>query len=429
MPFATLLIVMAGPATSVNSDRVLSSWKEIAAYLGVSVRTAQSWQERGLPVQRLPGGRSRVTARVADLEQWRTSGNPGPASEVAANSPAHPARRISRRALVVVGVVFSLMLGVAAARAFLHHGVPSSVRIEQHAVVVLDERGRELWRKSFPWLYDPGASLNRLWWIGDRGEGETVVVVAPPVPLEVAGELFCSDATGRELWHFTPGRVVRTGRETFLPPFRVERFLVDHLGRDGAVRIAVSSRHFQNYPDQVALLSMDGRLLREYWHPGYLEELVATDLAGTGSKQLILGGVNNARQQATLVVLDPDRFTGASVEENPSYRFQGFRAGVEERRLFFPRSCMNKLYDSYNSVAFVRPEPGGLGVAVMEEQPPLAPEVEYHLGPDLHLVHLDVSDRFRQEHAALHARGELDHAFTPEEERALGAITSVAGPH
>jgi hypothetical protein len=48
----------------------LSSWKEIAAYLGVSVRTAQHWERnRGLPVRRLAGEKGRVCIEVAVAEK------------------------------------------------------------------------------------------------------------------------------------------------------------------------------------------------------------------------------------------------------------------------------------------------------------------------------------------------------------------------
>ena len=52
--------------------RELTSWKEISAFLGVNVRTAQKWEnERKLPIRRLPGGRGRVAADVHDLEVWK----------------------------------------------------------------------------------------------------------------------------------------------------------------------------------------------------------------------------------------------------------------------------------------------------------------------------------------------------------------------
>ncbi len=48
----------------------LSSWKEIAAWLGVNVRTAQKWEaESGMPVRRVPGS-NRVIAYTEELRAW-----------------------------------------------------------------------------------------------------------------------------------------------------------------------------------------------------------------------------------------------------------------------------------------------------------------------------------------------------------------------
>jgi Helix-turn-helix domain len=53
----------------------LNSWKEIAAYLRVDVRTAQRWAcSRGLPVHRIPGaGRRAVFGSVREIEAWLQS--------------------------------------------------------------------------------------------------------------------------------------------------------------------------------------------------------------------------------------------------------------------------------------------------------------------------------------------------------------------
>lgn len=52
--------------------RVLSSWKEIAAYMSQSVRTVQRWEaDLGMPVHRPQGeARSRVIAFPAELDEW-----------------------------------------------------------------------------------------------------------------------------------------------------------------------------------------------------------------------------------------------------------------------------------------------------------------------------------------------------------------------
>lgn len=56
----------------MHERRILKSWKEIASYLGVGIRTAQRWKERrGLPV-RQPGAskKSAVLGWCDELDQW-----------------------------------------------------------------------------------------------------------------------------------------------------------------------------------------------------------------------------------------------------------------------------------------------------------------------------------------------------------------------
>lgn len=79
---------------------VLSSWKEIAAYLGRSVRTVQRMEvELGLPVRRPKGhARSSVMAIPQELDTWLKSFSPqrtdsfGAASSIQRNRPASSTR-------------------------------------------------------------------------------------------------------------------------------------------------------------------------------------------------------------------------------------------------------------------------------------------------------------------------------------------------
>jgi hypothetical protein len=57
-----------------DAPRELTSWKQIAAHLGVNVRTAQKWErERSMPIRRLPGGRGRAAITMDALERWKTT--------------------------------------------------------------------------------------------------------------------------------------------------------------------------------------------------------------------------------------------------------------------------------------------------------------------------------------------------------------------
>lgn len=55
-----------------NPSRVLTSWKEIACYLGKGVRTVQRWEKDfGLPVRRPTGSdKSAILARTSDIDLW-----------------------------------------------------------------------------------------------------------------------------------------------------------------------------------------------------------------------------------------------------------------------------------------------------------------------------------------------------------------------
>src|SRR5215813_6769369 len=59
-------------ASEPGSDGRLDSWKEIAAYLRRSVRSAKRWEkEEGLPVRRhLHGKRDSVYAYKPELDAW-----------------------------------------------------------------------------------------------------------------------------------------------------------------------------------------------------------------------------------------------------------------------------------------------------------------------------------------------------------------------
>jgi len=63
---------MNGPAaTPKQTPQILSSWKEIAAFLGKGVRTVQRWEScLGLPVHRPGGSHGGVLAYPTEIDEW-----------------------------------------------------------------------------------------------------------------------------------------------------------------------------------------------------------------------------------------------------------------------------------------------------------------------------------------------------------------------
>lgn len=61
--------------SSVTERNLLCSWKEIASYMGLGVRTVQRYEQHlGLPVHRLTGNlRSSVSGFTDEIDTWRAT--------------------------------------------------------------------------------------------------------------------------------------------------------------------------------------------------------------------------------------------------------------------------------------------------------------------------------------------------------------------
>ena len=130
---------------------------------------------------------------------------------------------------------------------------------------------------------------------------------------------------------------------------------------------------------------------------------------------MFLGGINNLRAAATLVVLDPEHFTGAAVEGGRPV-FDDFVPAVEEARVIFARSCLNQ-HEPYNQAIHIHPQPEEITVDVHEHLAwERSPTVQYHFTPDLKLGRVSFSDVF----ASLHANA--GHTLA-QEEQILRGIT------
>jgi len=129
----------------------LQSWKEIADYLGVTVRSAQRWEKiAGLPVRRLGRGRSaRVVAFTGELDEWMASGGARNAASEASPALAGEARK-RRLWLVAAGSLAGAALVALVLIRLLAPGDPHHWTFSDGVLTVLDARGKVCWRKQLP---------------------------------------------------------------------------------------------------------------------------------------------------------------------------------------------------------------------------------------------------------------------------------------
>jgi hypothetical protein len=406
---------------------LLSSWKEIAAYLGVNVRTAQKWEaERGLPVRRLPGGRGRVMASVEELDAWLEA--PRNAETLPAAGAAGGRRSLARTE--ILAGAFLLALVAAAALNVFPGRVPAGWRVVGDVLVVVDVHGRELWTKQFGYAlsdYQRLSALTRnMGWVGDLdsdGEPEVLFLAHP----KAGGNpmVYCYSSSGDVRWSFQPGQKAHGFPDEFRPPYNPENLLVFRVR--GAVRIAVASVHHTWYPSQVALLSGEGKLLGEYWHSGHLNSLAVTEASRDGKPLLFAGGIANGYRRAVLVALDPERLGGVSREENRNYQLPGPPA-LEIARVLFPRSCINVAKEPFNGVASLRVTRTELMVGVREESEHPA-IVMHRFMTDGRYKGAGLSSRFVARHNELEHAKILDHRLDePRETAALSQLQWLVQP-
>lgn len=396
----------------------LSSWKEIARHLGVTVRTAQKWErERGLPVHRLPGQRSIVSASVLEVDSWRGTGVP----ERESGQP-HSA---SRGLVIAVAVVLLLSVGVVLFALEWRHGNPVTVLLENEVVRAFDADGRLLWHRRFAGLSVPEAWEHRAtWWAGDlEGRGRNVVLFAyRHDDMSVPQVLYCLNPDGTERWHYVPGHSVRTATESFDGRYVLDNFLV--VPYHGQQAIVVSSHHGVYYPTQVALLSAEGRVISEYWHPGHLRQMAFLDLDHLGAPLLYLGGINNAEHRATLLAMTPDQLRGTAREQNPAYQFQDLPIAPATMRLLFPHACLTETLP-YNQVSHIEQMGKTLIVSVVENYEDRHTTMHYHINVSGAIERVEPVDSFLAVHAAWHQSGRVNHAWSPAELPALQAVQRI----
>ncbi len=378
---------------------ILRGWKEISTYLGVEKRTAQRWAKNDqLPYYQPTGPRGPVLANREELNRWmerNTALVHSPASPEAA-PPASAVRRpvyVGAAAAGVLLVAVLFIYSMAGRRPAL-----ADFTVQGRNLIAVDARGTELWRHQFPEglveadytdLLRPAHS-----WVGNLDEkgGCGLLFVADTWNrTEVGTETICFNAAGGWKWKFMPGATVvnRAGKQ-MQPPFLTNSVQVMPAPKTADTRIAVSSNHYLDEANQVAFLDIDGRVRGEYWHPGHLLHLTHADLDHNGGKQLLLGGVNNGSHQATLVILEPLKISGAASAakmKDHGFEIVNMKPANERAVVFFPRSCVST-GQSYNRVGRVYVTKDRIMVGVSESNFDGGHGFVYELDYDLRVINV-----------------------------------------
>jgi hypothetical protein len=403
----------------------LSSWKEIAAYLGQSERTCRRWEkELGLPIHRLEGSqKSRVFAFGDELNAWQSRKLVSNAAKVRDHSKPRKYLRplFAAPAMVIVLVVLF--------RGAVDHQI-AGVKIIDSAIAAVNDQNRELWRRDtfIRNLRENGFYLKHSNWrrldfdnkfrnimnlplvitrdLNDDGDSEVLFVVKTADEIH-EGVLICYDKRGNEIWRFTAGRVMKYGKLNLTNDFVIVGIDVADIDRDQNLEILIVSHYLENYPTQVAILDCKGRLLGEYWNSGQFNDFVFEDIDGDHQVDLLLAGQNQEYHKPCLVRLDPRDLRGFSPNTS-EYSCPVFLRGSEVSYILFPQTEIDRLLGPGHAVDFIAMDTNE-SIKVSTN----CSESAFRLTRDLEIIEVILGDNFQRLNANLAKEHKLTKELNP----------------
>ncbi|HSP89286.1 MAG TPA: helix-turn-helix domain-containing protein [Vicinamibacterales bacterium] len=461
-----------------NGSDILDGWKNIAEYLGKSVRTAQRWrQEFGMPVHRL-GGREgeNVYAFRTELDSWRrqasglngftaASAEPEERAEPAARTGGSPRAPATVRARLLWGAASALLLLAAAGflarnlvdwtRPPRSHPAPgrsvSDPRPARWIVIGNEFRFYNSAGEAL-WSYVPGPDLEHGPYVGHRdpdnipladewevGAGATqpvvkfvdidgdnsteVLLVAHGRGLSNPSVVHCVDQSGRQRWTFTPGDTMVFGGESFGTPVNVP-FLSVAPDDGGGASIWFPAEHRTWFPTLVYRLGPSGEVVARYGSNGRLTRIRFAEAGGR--RLVLLAGVNNERRMASLAVFETARFGGAAPAETAKYRCDNCGPGGPDHYLLFPPTDLSALVGAMPSIGEIAALRSGEFVVSVRQHAVVLPGddtpsqalTNYRIDPQLRAFGAEFFDQFATVHDHYAAAGRLNHRFDAAREQA-----------
>jgi hypothetical protein len=358
---------------NTRRDSLLSSWKEIAAYLDCDIRTCYRWEKKyGLPVYRVDEkSKSRVYAYKDELDDWLKR-------RQAKNSYRFRAQpKILQRFLfVLLPLTLIIASGFVIYFLFLKTSispVPTDFRIQNSYLIILNEEGKELWRydTGLEDLEDEdnyrqhfqkkknredgrGRCLPQIMIKDINNDNHQEVLFSTQTTTELnEGKLLCFNDKGKILWEFETGRELIFGQKVYSCDYRIFGFEVCDLDHSERLETVVISEQFPDFPTQLVVLNPNGEKIGEYWNSGRLKDIAFADLDENGGEEIIVGAMNNEYARPSLIVFDALSIGGSSPQRKSDYKCEDLEPGTEKYYILFPQvdiALLDALMESLSQI-------------------------------------------------------------------------------
>ena len=423
----------------MSLDR-LNGWKEIAAYLGKSVRTVQRWErDYGVPIRRVGrDGGEIVWASRTELDAWQVEFDRLRSSEFVSNADRTPAAipparsfRVSPLVLIAAtaAVVTLAMFLAAPIRTTETPAQPARATVEPEFFHVFDANGQPLFSKHVAFLRKedfegPATGKPGSWaqFTDLDGDGTLeVIFLALSIDFSPETAVIVFNADGSERFRVRPQNRVTFGKQVFTGPWRPHRALAAPNGRSGQ-SLFVAFIGPLEFPTLVVEVDATGRILADYWSNGYVQTIRM--ISWRGQRTLFLGATHNDSRGASLAVFPNGKLSGSAPASQDEYRCHDCGHGGPAEFLLFPRRRLALTIRGQATAQDIRIlENDTLHVNVGEGSPDkdgwFEHNVWYTLDPHLTVANALFPSGVVAVHNKLFANGTLETAFGAVDERAV----------
>ena len=412
--------------SELKNKELLSSWKEVAAYLGCEIRTCIRWEkDAGLPVHRVSNfPRSRVFAYKEEIDAWIKAKKGSPPTLLTQHSQ-RPSRARDFQKTIIFQSLSLIVAGLLLLAFFLLKELKSDIlgdfHIEESSLVIMNTRGKELWRydtglnnlagevqyrESFqvrrPSLNGPYMLLPVLVIRDINADGFQEVLFSIQTDNELQeGELICFDHSGKVLWRRQTGREMRFGSTYYNSNYRIKGLDTADLYNTGKQDIIIVSVNRFQSPCQLLVLSCWGETRGEFWHFGYFSDLLMKDIDADGTTEILLAGQNNEYEKACVAVFDPRWIMGRGPHEK-AFQPENLAPGTEKYYILLPKSEPDLL-------EFVGISSGEIDILANNNisVKTLPSDVYFELNKNFEIMEIHFSHHFQREYQSSYIAGKI----------------------
>ena len=426
-----------------DAPESLNGWKDIAAYLGKSVRSVQRWErELGLPVHRIntPDGGQIIFATRIEIDDWkraqdavRPPGDPvdnpsGETGAFGASTRTHWTTWLTgRAAFLVLGVAIGAT-AVALIR-FTIPGRPDRFEIDDNTLTAYTQTGVPVWTYAFGRTAHHPLTSRAFTSQGDvDGDGTTDVVVAvryaPPQSKSTYSDaMLAFRRDGSLIWQVQPVLRVSHKGQTFEGPWQVFDFRISP--DRGRPRVWIAYNHPTWRPGFVLEVEPSGQNLLRYVQSGWLHALQYWPTPG--GTFLAIGGVVNEYSRASIALVNIDGAPAQSVpNEDSPLACEGCPRGDPHAFFLFPPSELTTLYN----------RPYSWAKRIVLDGPRLKIALDEGFGEgsiatissDLRVVEFERADRYWEAHRRFEKEEKIAHRAEECPERTLAHEMQVWNP-